>query len=414
MRDTIAFEESCSLSGNHPDEQNRRLKAATLENTFYQLDRWINDSVLKLVFAVFVELKMDPIQKLRDLCENGSRQDEIDSQIEKIDELFERIVQIGSFALSFSWDFKSESHSEYSTDQRMIFCLIFLAKSNLRSSLASLESLDSFLIPAILSHSKVHSNLLQSHWNDEIVVLINSIQNIIDSQAFCGCIIDILSTSINNLSHSFDKDIISNLILHCDVLSQHFEINFNDLSLGVAGSPRSLHFDDFHLMIKECKAALVLCKADEENRIIKRLKILLSVLKKLHASLKAEDEQKTDKVLMFGDVTVPSIKLPSNKNSAKSGSMEVLLGATVTTEISFESMGIVASPTRKVLYESKREKSIGHRGSPKIVDSTFKVRKRDEDISVLLTPSRKVNKSMQILKIFHFRHLYSSSHYFII
>lgn len=113
LRDTIAFEESCSLLENHPDEQNRRLKAATLENTFYQMDRWINDSVLKLVFAVFVELKMDPIQKLRDLCENGSRQDEINSQIEKIDELFEKIVQIGSFALSFSWDYKSESQSAY-------------------------------------------------------------------------------------------------------------------------------------------------------------------------------------------------------------------------------------------------------------------------------------------------------------
>lgn len=111
LRDTIAFEESCSLLGKNPDEQNRRLKAATLENTLYQLDRWINDSLLKLVFAVFVELKLDPIQKLRDLCENGSPQDEINNQIEKIDELFEKIVQIGSFALSFSWDYRSGSYS---------------------------------------------------------------------------------------------------------------------------------------------------------------------------------------------------------------------------------------------------------------------------------------------------------------
>lgn len=114
LRDSIAFEDSCSMSEHNPDEQNRRLKAATLENTFYQLDRWINDSLLKLVFAVFVELKMDPIQKLRDLCDNGSPEDEINSQVEKIDELFEKIVQIGNFALSFSWDYRSEPHS-YST-----------------------------------------------------------------------------------------------------------------------------------------------------------------------------------------------------------------------------------------------------------------------------------------------------------
>lgn len=111
LRDTIAFEESCSLSKDNPDEQNRRLKAATLENSLYSLDRWINDSLLKLVFAVFVELKMDPIQKLRELCEiKNVQQDDVNRQIEKIDELYERIVQIGNFALSFSWDYKSESY----------------------------------------------------------------------------------------------------------------------------------------------------------------------------------------------------------------------------------------------------------------------------------------------------------------
>lgn len=108
LRDSIAFEESCSLLKDNPDEQKRRLRAATLENSFYQLDRWINDSLLKLVFAVFVELKMDPIQKLIDICQNGSDQDEINRQVETIDALFEKIVQIGSFALSFSWDYKSK------------------------------------------------------------------------------------------------------------------------------------------------------------------------------------------------------------------------------------------------------------------------------------------------------------------
>lgn len=108
LRDSIAFEESCSLLEENPDEQNRRLKATILETAFYQLDKCINDSLLKLVFAVFVELGNDPIQKLRELCESGRSQDHINSQIEKIDELFEKIVQIGNFALSFAWNLKSE------------------------------------------------------------------------------------------------------------------------------------------------------------------------------------------------------------------------------------------------------------------------------------------------------------------
>lgn len=108
LRDSIAFEESCSLLKDNPDEQNRRLKAATLENAFFRLDRTINDSLLKLVFSAFVELNNNPIQTLRELCENGSPQDRINDQVEKIDELFEKIVQIGNFALSFAWDYKSK------------------------------------------------------------------------------------------------------------------------------------------------------------------------------------------------------------------------------------------------------------------------------------------------------------------
>lgn len=147
-------------------------------------------------------------------------------------------------------------------------------------------------------------------------------------------------------------------------------------------------------MIKECKAALMLCKEDEKNRIIKRLKILRSVLKKFHGTLKVDDEPKNDKVLTFGEVTLPSTKLSSKINLAQAESMEVLVDTTITTELSFESMGIIASPTKKVLYESKREKSIAQRGgSPKVVDSTFKIKKRDDDTAMPLTPSRRAIKS---------------------
>lgn len=234
---------------------------------------------------------------------------------------------------------------------------------------------------------------MHNHWNDEIVVLINSIQNIIDTQAFCSCIIDILSTSISKLSQSFDKDVINNLLLHCDVLNQHFEINSNELTLVGAESPRSSHYDDFLLMVKECRAALVQCKDDERNRIVKRLKILLNVLKKFNGTLKTDDEPKSDKVLTFGDVSMPVSKLSSRANLAKTESMELLQGDTVTTELLFESMGITASPTRKVLYESKREKSAARRGSPKVVDSTFKIKLADKDASMPLTPTRRARKS---------------------
>lgn len=269
---------------------------------------------------------------------------------------------------------------------------LILAKSKLRSSLASLESLDSFLIPAILSHSQVHSKLLQNHWNDEIAVLINSIQNIIDTQAFCGCMIDILSNSINSLSQTYDEDISDNLIYHCDALHQHFQLNFDELNLG-AESSRKFYYDDFVLMLKECKAALVLCKKDENHRIIKRLKILLSVLKKFHGSLKTDDESKHDKVLTFGEVTLPPSKFSTKIKLVKTESMEVLTSESVTTEIFFKSMGITASPTNIFLYESKREKSSSLRErSTQINFSTFNM-KRSESNTSILTPTRNLKRS---------------------
>lgn len=146
-------------------------------------------------------------------------------------------------------------------------------------------------------------------------------------------------------------------------------------------------------MIKECTCALVLCKENEKNRIIKRMKILFSVLKKFHGTFKADEEPKIDKV------PVSSSKLSSNISLVKTANMDVSGGEIVTSEFFFESMGITASPTKEVLYESKREKSIARRASLQIVDSTFKVKHiSDKDLSMSLTPSRRVKKSTFFLK----------------
>ncbi len=150
-------------------------------------------------------------------------------------------------------------------------------------------------------------------------------------------------------------------------------------------------------MVKECKAAVVLLKEEEKSRIIKRLKILHSVLKKFHGTLKTEAEPQIDKVLTFGDVTMPATKLSSNLNLAKTQSMEVLRSETIRTEKFFESMGIIATPVKKVLYESKREKSVSQRRESKIVDSTFKVKViADWDTSMMksMTPTRRAQRGM--------------------
>ncbi|KAJ6648552.1 Serendipity locus protein alpha [Pseudolycoriella hygida] len=377
LRETMEFEESCTASGRPPDEQNRRLKASTLETTFYQLDRWINDSLLKLVFNVFVELKTDPMQKLKDICDHGSSQTEIDHQVQRIDELFEKIFQIGHFALSFSWDYKT--------------------KSTLRSSLASLESLDSYLIPAIISHSNVHSKLLQSHWNEEIAVLRNSIHNIIDTQAFFTCILEIFRNSMDKLRQSFNGNLVDNLLLHCDVLNDHLQTNRVELSLDTEFT-KSSHYRNFTLMLKECNAAKVVCAKDETRRIFKRLEILHSVIKKFHRSLEAADQPSSDQVA--ANVNVPK---PLLSSVAKTGTTEALKNGMEKNMGYFASMGITASPTKNLLYESKRAKSNAQRVSKLVVSSTVKVKRNENEASVPFTPTTRRIKKQPSLRVALFK-----------
>lgn len=89
-------------------QQSLQLQASSFESALYQLDELINNCLLKLVLTVFVDLKEEPIDRLRNLFAENADQIEIDENIEKIDKLNDRLLQIGMFGIAFSSDYRSK------------------------------------------------------------------------------------------------------------------------------------------------------------------------------------------------------------------------------------------------------------------------------------------------------------------
>lgn len=109
LKECIEFEGFSSFDSDrsifHLDNQSQfQLSATRLESVLYQLDGLVNDSLLRLVYGVFVEMSMKPLDQLAELVECGQMSQEVDDQIVRFDEMADRLQQIGVFAAAFAAD----------------------------------------------------------------------------------------------------------------------------------------------------------------------------------------------------------------------------------------------------------------------------------------------------------------------
>lgn len=184
-------------------------------------------------------------------------------------------------------------------------CISVSVKSNLQSCLASCEALGSYLIPAILSSNESDTTFLEEHWNVSVNSFRQCAQEVIDTHAFCLILIDTINEIIRKLKKKFDNDLLKTILLQCDVLQEHMQHNYRELGLHNE-SALKLYYEDFKLMINECKACLR--TSIDQIRIRKRFKILLSVIKNVERSLilkESKNETSANKPLTFGNVSVP-------------------------------------------------------------------------------------------------------------
>jgi hypothetical protein len=350
LKETMEFEAEFSLSepGKKHDKTSQRLKAISLENALYTLENLMNDCLLRVVYEVFEELNQRPFELLRKF--NGEN---LEVEIEKFDLLIDRVIQIGLFGISF-------------VKEDVKTCSI------IRSCLASIESMDSYLIPSLSYQEKSDSSIdiLQEHFEEEINILQRYIHQIIDTNAFCSSLIDQLQVIIDASKKCFDKPAIAKMIKKSEILLAHFNVNCENLNFG-SDKISKFFYNDFKLMIKECEAILTFQEPieNENQRILKRLSILNATLKKLQNALRLNVNNVENSENSKPKVEEKSEKISSKYNEYFSTLKPSLLGG--------------------VLYETKRN-------SIRLSKSKSHATLSRLDLSTIRKPKLKKRKSLRI------------------
>lgn len=310
LKSAMEFEAEFSLS--NPDkklnESSQRMKSIELESSLCSLENFVNNALLRLAVEVFHLMDGSVIKRLIETDEA-----ELEDEIEKFDLLVDRLIVIGRFGISFSVD-----------DAKL--------SSAIRSCLASIESLDSYLIPAITSKSDPSLGILQSHFEEEAKHLQALVQRIIETKAFCSTVMEQLDAGIDASKKSFDKKQLENLVQRSNVLLQHFQINASNLQLS-NDKVSKFYFNDFKLILTECDAILNFPEPidDAERRILKRFRVLYCTIKKLQNALKNlqktsfEEGGKIAKIEDFAKISEPHSKCSDYFNTIRPSALGSIL-----------------------------------------------------------------------------------------
>lgn len=110
LKECIALEKDSALveGESPPNAQNRCLRANVLEGAIYQLESQVNDCLLGLVYDTFAEMDTNLIESVRKSAIEGTTQEQIDEKIVRFDNVVDRIMQIGLFAISYADNNKGE------------------------------------------------------------------------------------------------------------------------------------------------------------------------------------------------------------------------------------------------------------------------------------------------------------------
>ncbi|XP_068152521.1 serendipity locus protein alpha [Drosophila tropicalis] len=256
LSECMAFSEN--VEDQTPEE--RKLEALSLERALYSLEGLLNEALLRLVFVCLLDVEDTSVKRLKQILAECNDNSTVDQLINDFDIKMDRIQQIGVFAIAFSQDVKT--------------------KTIVRSCLASLESLDACIVPAFqlqrsaTSTALHHANTLEHHFNEELQIFWNVLHEIIDSQSLVNNYLDMLVQKIHGATNEEHQKVVQ----MANVLLKHFGLAVNYEALDEVG--KRLH-NDFQLILRECKAILKHPIAIDPKRIMKRFKILYSILAKL-------------------------------------------------------------------------------------------------------------------------------------
>ncbi|XP_060660506.1 serendipity locus protein alpha [Drosophila nasuta] len=324
MRDCSAFQNECQSKTNY---SHQKLRAMTLQHALHQLDDHINDALLRLVFTCFMDFQKISVDKIRNIMRTESDAT-IDEYIADFDVNLDRATQIGIFAIVYAPGLK--------------------IKTMVRSCLASFEYLDTSLIPSLQTNaSDLHSELLEQHFKEEISKYKTALHEIIESRAFVACYLQILTTGIIASEKQFDKLHLDDLVHMGFIVLEHFQLEINQKDWLPHGREC---FENFIRILRECKAILSCAAQVQTERILKRFKILRTILRKFYSTISADE------------------------NEPERNEKTVIEEATDENTIEGISTDLICTQPSIILYETRKDRcnNIGNRPALKANPATLK------------------------------------------
>lgn len=298
MRESIAFQHECqnNLQLNGTNNWHRRIKAIALAYSLTQLHQCIEVTVLHLIFLCFTDLEKFSLDKLRAKMHRNSADDtELDEFIADFDVNLDRLFQVGLFAASDSLKPKCKVFQLLVTFY-VHYSFQITVKTLVRSCMASLEALDSCIIPSLQAHNgaNMHTEILEQHFYEEMNKFKTVLYEIVDAQPIVRCFYELFNTYVADTEKQFNKSKLEDLVQMGEFLLQYFQYPANKKELQHAHKFKNNALELFHkfkLMLNECRAILVCADQVDHVRIMKRFKILRAILRRFVDALeKCENE----------------------------------------------------------------------------------------------------------------------------
>ncbi|XP_012254035.2 uncharacterized protein LOC105684901 isoform X2 [Athalia rosae] len=275
------------LNSEKPDPSINNLLINTLNDALYRLEQKVNVSMLTLVMEVFSD-PIGPLKKLIKICGNALAarkrgRSDLSNAIEEFDQVTDKAMQIGMFAIACCKDLNR------------------VAK--IRNCLASLESLEPELVPAIEAfylhpdnkEMRATVKLLTAQWQLEMQKLHKLINVIIDSGAYCQVILDDMQQQISKMSDCLDnregvtQTQVNGVLQRALSLSNQISATINDIGRDNIERPTTVMIQELKAAIYEAGIASKLLTNNatepQQLRVIKRCELILNVVKRVQPAL---------------------------------------------------------------------------------------------------------------------------------
>ncbi|KAG8276522.1 hypothetical protein J6590_064015 [Homalodisca vitripennis] len=273
------------------DQRQVTLLKDSLAACLSSLEQRVNIAVLRLFLQVFSEPN-GPVKRLVHCCGQAlhtQRRTDLDSLVAELDAHIERIILVGQFAVSCCEDkgtrrasqmgeFDNEIERWGEVDvpylPSQLICSSEVAA--MRCCMASLESVDNYLVPAITAfyltpdcvNKRAFVKFLCDHWQHQLTSLQSHLDSIIDSYAFSQVVQDSMEVLSKDLKGESDA-----VLEASQVIVRHGWLLYKHLSRSSDVSVASDVLDELKKALHKCEVAVT--KQAHTSTITRQTKLIL-------------------------------------------------------------------------------------------------------------------------------------------